>query len=259
MKGCCAIFSDIFSHRDNYLTRIDVRVKMVFAAAGLVLVLSSSKPWPSALLGIISNLALMSVRVPAKLLIMRLLAPFAVAAPLMAAQLFIYGEQAFLEFTVAGYALQIYREGLDKALLLGSKVFGASSLMVFLGLTCTLNKILQGMRYFGAPKLMVEITMFTYRYIFVFVESACNIRDAQRLRLGYSSAKRTLSSAGALAGALVTTSIDQAAETYRAMVLRGYKGEWPLLDLDRLKTSDTWAAAIFACLLIALALLNFRF
>jgi len=63
-----------------------------------------------------------------------------------------------------------------------------------------------------------------YRYIFCLLEHTAESVEAQRVRLGYTGARRSLSSIGTLAGIVVLRSLDQARQTHEAMMVRGYRG-----------------------------------
>ncbi len=79
------------------------------------------------------------------------------------------------------------------------------------------------------PKGFIEIVLFAYRYIFVLVEDALVIYQAQKNRLGYSNVRRGLNSFGVLAGSLTLKGFEQSQNTAQAMVQRGYDGTLPYL------------------------------
>jgi cobalt/nickel transport system permease protein len=77
-----------------------------------------------------------------------------------------------------------------------------------------------------------------YRYIFMLLDQASDVMDAQRVRLGYSSLRRSLSSTGVLAGTVIEVAMDQGIRTHEAMELRGYKGYMPFGALPRISSKD---------------------
>ena len=87
--------------------------------------------------------------------------------------------------------------------------------------------------------------MLAYRYIFVLLEDAMVIYNAQKNRLGYSSVRRGLNSFGTLSGSLVLKAFDHSQNTTVAMVQRGYDGNMPLLKHKPFKLSEVVASALF--------------
>jgi cobalt/nickel transport system permease protein len=79
--------------------------------------------------------------------------------------------------------------------------------------------------------------------------------SAQRLRLGYSTVKRSLSSTGVLAGTVLILSLDQAVRTYDAMMLRGYKGYMPFGPLPALSGKDRWILVLVPGVVIVVYLM----
>ena len=125
-----------------------------------------------------------------------------------------------------------------RGVLLGSRVLGAVSVMLLLSSVTPAYKIFGALRWFHVPEGWVEIALLVYRYTFVLLDQTADIASAQRVRLGYSSLGRSLSSAGVLAGTVVARSMDQAMRTYEAMTLRGYQGRLPMGPLAELKARD---------------------
>ncbi len=253
MRDYCEIFSDIFAHRDNYLSRLDVRVKLVFTLASLVLIISSGGVFLPLSMCIFSFLILSTISIPLRLAAFRMLAPLWIASIIIALQVFFYGEHRLFELQVFAWDLVGYREGLERGTLIASKVLGAGSMLLFLSMTTPVNKIFACLRHLKFPAAWVEVAMFTYRYIFVFIEGMTNVKDAQRVRLGYSSWKRGMNSFGILAGSVLLRAYDQADSTFQAMRLRGYSGEIPYLFRQEFRVKDFLALLSFSAMLAALS------
>ncbi len=124
-------------------------------------------------------------------------------------------------------------------------------------MTTSVNKLLNAAQWFRVPYIFIEIFMFTFRYIFVLIEDAITVRNAQMLRLGYSSFSKSLQSIGQLAGTVVIRSYDQSIATYEAMLLRGYTGTMMNFTCkERFSTRDGIASALFIFTILALFILN---
>jgi cobalt/nickel transport system permease protein len=74
------------------------------------------------------------------------------------------------------------------------------------------------------PKIVIEIAMLMYRYIFLFLEEAENMYYSQKTRMGYGSIKNTFKSLGLLASNLFIRTWLKGEQSYIAMESRCYDG-----------------------------------
>lgn len=199
-------FSDIYAKRDNRLTRMDARNKVVLAVFLLLLNL-----WGGTALSLfifaISILTLIYLKIPARTLLIRLLEPLGVAGVVILVKLYFIGWS-----------------GLPEGLMIASRIIGAVSLILLLSMTTPVDALLKALSWFRVPRTWTDVALLTYRYIFVLLEDAYVVYSAQRVRLGYLGIGRSLQSFGTLAGAIVIRAYDQAMATSQAMRLRGYVG-----------------------------------
>jgi cobalt/nickel transport system permease protein len=68
---------------------------------------------------------------------------------------------------------------------------------------------------------VVEVASVVYRLLFVLLESLRTIREAQTVRMGYSSVRRSYRSSGVLAAAVLTRSWDRARRLQEGLAGRG--------------------------------------
>jgi cobalt/nickel transport system permease protein len=248
------LFSDIFTCRDNALRRIDPRPKLVAAFAAIVtVILSTHVALPLAVFAA-CLLTLAILRMPMKLVLLRLAAPLGVALMVLALQTLLIGETPLARWPVAGAHLTLFREGLDRGVLIASRVLGAVSVMLLLSFVTPAHQIFNSLRWFRVPTGWVEIAMLMYRYVFALIELTDDMVEAQRLRLGYDGARRSLSSLGTLAGAVTLRSLEQAIHTHEAMMVRGYRGSIPFGPLPHLATRDRWIMALAPLIALCLGL-----
>ena len=106
--------------------------------------------------------------------------------------------------------------------------------MLLFSLVTPAHRIFHALLWFRIPQGWVEIAMLMYRYIFSLLDDTADVAAAQRVRLGYNGTRRSLSSIGSLAGAVIIRSLDQAAHTHEAMSLRGYGGLIPFAPLPEM-------------------------
>ncbi|MBI2191559.1 MAG: cobalt ECF transporter T component CbiQ [Planctomycetes bacterium] len=251
------LFSDIFSSRENALTRVDARAKLGIALLGLLAVLLSTRPvLPLAALVLCLAGGLL-LGLPLPLLVFRLLAPAGIVLVLLLVQAFTTGSTPLCSFSVGGCELTATREGAWRGLVMAARVLGAVSIVLLLGVVTPAHRLFQALRSLGLSAAWVEIAMLMYRYTFVFLEQAEEVATAQKLRLGYDGLRRSLASLGVLAGTVVLRSVDQAQHTHEAMTLRGYSGQIPFGPTPALSGRD-WRllGASSAALLLAYLLLE---
>jgi cobalt/nickel transport system permease protein len=253
------LFSDIFACRDNALARVDPRAKLVIAFVTIILVILSARiALPLAVL-IVCLGTMLSLRVPARLVLARIIAPTGVVLVLVILQSFTVGSTPILTISVGAWQGTVKYEGVIHGLLMGSRVLGAVSVTLLLSSVTPAHKIFHALRWFRVSKTWVEIAMLMYRYSFALLDHTADVAAAQKLRLGYCGAKRSLSSMGILAGAVIVQSLDQAARTHQAMTLRGYAGVMPYNPMPRMREKDGWIMVLtLLAVSVAFLLLEWR-
>lgn len=120
------------------------------------------------------------------------------------------------------------------------------------------SEIFSAMRRLRLPKLIVTEIELIFRYLSLLLLEAKRISAAYSLR---APGQRGIAfkAWGPLLGQLVLRSIDRADEVYSAMLLRGFKGEYPNVEKRALKARD-FAYLVFSLgALIALRALPYIF
>jgi len=234
------LFSDIFARQDNVLARIDSRTKLIVALLTLsAVIFSKTLVFPLVLL-VLCVVVTAAMGVPARLIGVRMIAPVGVACVLLVWQSILTGVTPLWSMVVFNFHIAATCEGFHAGLLIASRVLGAMSVMLLLSSVTPAHRIFHALRALGAPQGWVEIAMLMYRYIFVLLDITADVTAAQRVRLGYSSVRRGLYSAGIVSGTVVLRSMDQAVRTNEAMKVRGYRGEIPLGPMPALARRDGW-------------------
>jgi cobalt/nickel transport system permease protein len=118
-----------------------------------------------------------------------------------------------------------------------------SALAVLLVVSTTpLPSLLRGMEMTGAPRFLLMVAQFLYRYLFVISEEAQHMSKAALSR-GASvrdlaaSSSRFRAAAGALA-VLFARSYGRAEEIHRAMLARGFQGHFQPLSALHFRRTD---------------------
>ena len=124
-----------------------------------------------------------------------------------------------------------------------------------------METIMDSLRWFRVPDVILDTMMLMYRYIAIVSEESGRMRKAQESRLGYSKAvsiPRKLANFGTLAGMLLTRSFDRAVKVGDAMIARGYTGASSLFTYStkKLHRTDTLAGLLAVVVVIGLVLLD---
>jgi cobalt/nickel transport system permease protein len=214
------VFSDIFARRDNALTRIDPRAKLVAAVSVIILVILSDNMLMPLATALVCLVTMPALGIPVVLIAVRLLPPLAIVSVLVVLKTFLTTGSVIFTITILGHNFCATQEGLKIGLVMGSRVVGAVSVIILLSAVTPADKVFQALRWFGVPEAWVEIALLVYRYVFVVADQTADVIAAQKVRLGYSSLRRSMSSLSQVAGTVVVRSMDQAMRTYEAMTLR---------------------------------------
>lgn len=104
------------------------------------------------------------------------------------------------------------------------------SCLYFLSFNTPMPDILNVLRVLHCPRIIIELMLLIYRYIFVLLEISSSIRTAQDSRLGNKDYRTSLKSFGALASALFIRAIKKSNALYDAMESRCYDGTIHVLN-----------------------------
>jgi len=103
------------------------------------------------------------------------------------------------------------------------------------------------------PKAVVQMLLFTYRYVFVFLAEMQRMDTAMRSRGFVKRAdRRTLEVMGGFVGTLLVRSFERTERIYKAMLSKGYQGEFHTLLEFEAGGKDIWKAALVVALALAL-------
>lgn len=244
------ISADIFAQKTNWVTEIDVRIKMAFTLAAILVNLSFASIWPSAGIAAFCFITLLVIKIPPRVLLMRLLVPLVMAVVVAITQLFLNGNTPL--FSIRILHLTGYQEGLSSGLLIMWRVIAGGSLVLFLSMSTPANKLFSAAGWFKMPRILVELALLIYRYIFVLLDEVTTMRDAQRVRLGYHNWRQSMNSVSVLGGSLILRAYDRAERVFEAMLVRGYTGYNRVTYAEKLRRKDYLAIVVFTSILVAL-------
>lgn len=217
-------FSDMYARRDNWLTMLDVRVKLFYIISLLTVNLFAKNIAIPLLSLLISFPLLLSIRVPLAALLRNMMLPVFFATFILLIKSLHEGETEWISFSCMGYSIVLKEEGLRSGFLVFSKVLGGVSLVMLLSFTTTISRLCTGLKWFRIPNTLIELLAFIYRYIFLLLDEVSTMWIAQKSRLGHSSWKRTIKSSGTLGGSLIIRAFERAERTHDSMRARCYEG-----------------------------------
>ncbi len=149
------------------------------------------------------------------------------------------------------------REGIGQALLIAAK--GNAVMLWAAALLGPLeaNVLGHALHHLRLPRRLVQLLLFTIRYIDVLEREYRRLRTAMRAR-GFRPRlnRHTYRSYGYLIGMLLVRSLDRSERILAAMKCRGFQGEFYVLDHFRFSGRDAVFAAGFALFLTLLLCLG---
>jgi cobalt/nickel transport system permease protein len=137
--------------------------------------------------------------------------------------------------------------GLRVALVLCLKALTIVTLMLVLLATTPLNTTLQAAHALRVPGLFVQLTLLTYRYVFVLSDELARLRVALRVR-GYRhrATRHSYRTVGHVAGTLLVRGSERAERVGQAMRCRGFDGRFRSLAEFRTTAADVAAFVALA-------------
>lgn len=105
--------------------------------------------------------------------------------------------------------------------------------------TVEFNVTLQSLQRLKVPHLLVQLLLFSYRYIFVLMDELQRMLQAAQAR-GFKKGinKYKLKIIGSIIGMLFVRSFERTERIYNAMIARGYTGKIKTIDDTRIQYLD---------------------
>lgn len=129
-------------------------------------------------------------------------------------------------FAIFNSYMIITRAGLLQALNMFLKAMAGVSCLYFMYVTTPVNELLGLLDKVHTPKLLTELMMMIYRFIFILINMAEQMLAAQKARLGGSGFRASFRSFSVLASSLFVGAFQKSEQIYNAMESRGYDGDF---------------------------------
>jgi cobalt/nickel transport system permease protein len=231
----------------HWISHMDPRVKLLSAIALLGMVIScQGLAFPLLVFGLSLALCL-SLGISPRILAFRFSEPAFIAATVLVLKLFCAGHLPLFSLHIAGLELVGHRDGLLEGLHIASRIAGGVTILAVVGFSTPFTELMAALSWLKVPQVLIDVALFAWRYLFLLLEDAQVVYNAQRNRLGYVGYRRGLRSFGILAGVLVIKAFDNSQSITTAMVQRGYDGDMPMLLHKPFVTAEVAISLLFVC------------
>ena len=231
-------------HRMNPMTKVIVVLAMVISVA----VVKNLNMAIFTLL--LSFLMILAAKLPIGFVARRILSPFLFIL-LFAAALLLSGGDGEILWS-AGF-LDITKESATNAALVLVRGTAAIIMLTVLLATTRFDVIIKVLYDLKMPVFLLQILMFSYRFIFVFsdeLESMKNSMASKGFRPNLSL--RMFSSVSNMLGMLLIKSFERGDEVYRSMVAKGYTGKPTIITENKMNVPDYAFVSIVFILALAI-------
>jgi len=216
--------------QSNPLRDVNSYLKLILGLGAILICVASPAPLaPFFILITLSAITLVFAKIPVRVYGELLLIPLTFAFLSVIVILFLSGGgQPVLTFSVAGFQLTATTGSANLALLVLARTFGGMCGLFFIALTTPMIAIFSAMHAMRVPPVLIDLSMLIYHFIFVFIGTAIAIHNAQTIRQGYTSFKRSLNSMAMLGAMLFIRAWKEAEDLIIAMDSRCYDGKLEL-------------------------------
>jgi len=156
----------------------------------------------------------------------------------------------------------LFTNGTDAALVMFTRISSSVLVLLVLVSTTPFFKMMGAFRALHMPKVMANLILFTYRFIFLFLDEMERMRTA-RLARGFNGGRslldaRAYRTLGATIGMTFVRANARATNIYDALLSRGYSGDIRSFERSRTRPRDAILVGAFACIGLMAILLEMK-
>ncbi|WP_300009142.1 cobalt ECF transporter T component CbiQ [Pseudonocardia sp.] len=115
-------------------------------------------------------------------------------------------------------------EGIGAAVALAGRATAALLCLILFAASTPLADALPRLERLGVPAAVTEVAALIYRLLFLLLDTAAAVREAQAGRLGFRTWRTTYRCVAAQGAAIFVGSLDRARRLEQGLALRGYTG-----------------------------------
>ncbi len=238
-----------YTRIDSPLKRWDARWKLVSIAVFIFAVTTVQSPWTALIALCFALLALSAGRLPFSVVARRLGEIHLLLIPCFFILPFTVGGETF---TMFGFSPS--REGFELATILYLRAVAIVTASMAALFSTPMTRLLHAAEKLRAPRILIQIALLTYRYVFSLYDEFNTVRWALVTR-GFRNrtSRRAYRILANVVGMSLVRSLERTDRIYRAMQCRGYTGN--LRTLERFETRSSDLGKSLLCILASLALL----
>jgi cobalt/nickel transport system permease protein len=142
-------------------------------------------------------------------------------------------------------SLIMTEQGVRYALMLTLKCNAIVLINISLLSTCGIFNLVHALDHLRVPNKLIHLLFFMYRYAHVMEHEYYRLRDTLKIR-GFKprTSVKTYRTYGAIIGTLMIRGYERSEQIHKAMICRGFKGHYWLLDHFVWKKSDLLVASM---------------
>ncbi len=130
-------------------------------------------------------------------------------------------ETGLFTLTLGDLNIFVSKRGITKSIHIIIRAFGALSCMYALAFSTPMADIIDVMRKFRLPEVVIELMFLIYRFIFILLDTVETMTRAAVSRNGYSGIRTSFYSFGSIGKNLLLYSLKKADSAYNAIESRG--------------------------------------
>jgi cobalt/nickel transport system permease protein len=240
-------FIDKYSELDSPVHQLDARLRLLAAFATILIIVSVPRGYlqPFIPFSILIFVVILISRVPLHFFLSRclIISPFVIFAAAF------YPVSAIITDDYIDYG-RLHPEVMV-ALSVISKAFLSVIMLTLLVSTGKFNDLLKGMRQLRMPKLIGMLSALMYRYVFIIYDEALRTNRARDSRTPGRLRNGRFKVYGNQAAMIFLRSWERSQVVYHAMLSRGFNGEFPGHDHERMNPAASLFVALFILLFLA--------
>ena len=236
-------FIDQYSNLDSILHRLDPRAKLISCMLLLLFLSWTSLFGPLLLIFALLIFSAALSRVPPLHLLKRTL----IVLPL----LFLLGLLVYLSFILDNPgARDFFLQPQGRRLfLMINKALLAVMLLSLLTSVTPFRRLLWAMRRLRLPRIVTTLSILLYTYLFILVDETQRTMRARKSRSGKFPVRR-LQTFAYITGTIFLRALNRADTIYKAMLARGFKGDFPDTRAASWRPADGFSLALVLLLVI---------
>jgi cobalt/nickel transport system permease protein len=247
-------FIDKYSELDSPVHRLDARLRLIAAFAGILIMVSVPRGQlePFILFFILITGLVFLSRIPLKFIAGRCL----IVAPFILISAAFYPISSLL-ITETQHSIDMHGQVLV-AISIAVKAFLSVLLVILLVSTGRFHDLLHGMRRMKIPKLVGVLSAMMYRYIFIIYDEALRTIRARDSRTPGKLVTSKIQTYGNQAKMIFLRSWNRSQIVYQAMLSRGFTGEFPVREHQPVPALDMLLTALVIITFVAIRLAFFK-